>query len=732
MDQPLPSRWPAGAWRRGWAVCLGFALILLAGFGFRIFSADLIWAADLRQQFVIWLDYFRWSVLDQGLPPYWDPFTFAGRPFLASLQPASFYPPVFVLALLFSATRAVNLLIFGHLVWAGAGMFRLARHYSRSGSAGFVAGMVYAGSGYLITCVAWGHLTMVMTAAWLPFIIHYLELHHETRQRRWLGWLAIALALQFLAGHPQVSYYTLLLLFARHLWLTWRRPEPAAARIRLFLPPLVALVLAAGLAAPQLLPTAELLRQSTRLDAVEDYRVFTYWSLDPRSFVRIVMPYFYGSVRGGDYWRAIRPNLAGYEEYYLSLGVIPLLLIVNLLLGRRWRDPCGFYFAVLPVTLLLALGKYTPLCRLAYDWFPGFHLFRWPVRLLILYSFAGSLLAGFGWQRFWSDRREARPAAAIAVLGAALVIGAAGWWLIGRQRVTPEQLSGLRNTILLSGFWLAFFLTGFLAVVFLRRRYPARAGFARIALLLLMVAELVLFVRGFAAYYDPPLYPELGALARAIPAGARAWIDPGLAWRNAGTLSRIPTVDGYDPFVLDRYARFIRPAAGRDADENNPLGTLEYNAEPFRRLGVDFLIFRPGLVPNPAEWEPRAVAAAAALYRRRGASDSRLLPAAGVPAPALLSDEERPDRFRAVIEAPGGGRVALNRVWYPGWEITLNGQPVSVTLRDGLFPEFELPAGRAALEYRYQPTIFRAGLAAGLLSLLLGLLAVRARRGPPR
>src|SRR2546430_5740204 len=57
-----------------------------------------------------------------------------------------------------------------------------------------------------------GHLNQISAAAWLPAVLLAYDRFATTRRVYWLGLGALALALQLLAGHPQETYMTLIIL----------------------------------------------------------------------------------------------------------------------------------------------------------------------------------------------------------------------------------------------------------------------------------------------------------------------------------------------------------------------------------------------------------------------------------------------------------------------------------------------------------------------------------------
>ncbi len=76
--------------------------------------------------------------------------------------------------------------------------------------------------------------------------------------------------------------------------------------------------------------------------------------------------------------------------------------------------------------------------------------------------------------------------------------------------------------------------------------------------------------------------------------------------------------------------------------------------------------------------------------------------------------------LEAVLDRPGV--VVLADVFYPGWTLTIDGQPVPIFRANRMMRGAAVDAGNHTLIYRYDPASFRLGLivsAAGLAALLL-------------
>ena len=138
------------------------------------------------------------------------------------------------------------------------------------------------------------------------------------------------------------------------------------------------------LSAVQLLPTLELTRNSARSGGLPTNLAVSF-SLDPRLLGRALLPDYEGALpAGGEFTAFFQRGRVDADERSASGHVATGY-------DRRRRaspsSPC--------IGLFFALGGYNPLYYLLLK-IPGFDLFRAPARWIVLFVFAGSLLAGVG------------------------------------------------------------------------------------------------------------------------------------------------------------------------------------------------------------------------------------------------------------------------------------------------------------------------------------------------
>jgi hypothetical protein len=400
------------------------------------------------------------AAVQQGRLPLWNPSSFGGAPFLANPQTALFYP---LTALFFwlAVPYAYSLNLVLHVFLAGVCFYAFGRLCLEARpAAALVGGAVFMLGGVLSG--QYGHLNQLSAAAWLPLV---LLLGHRAVSDRSLRLALLggcALALQLLAGHPQQTYMTLVALGLMALWALWGRSPRAlvAGGGRL-----VALLLSGfALAAVQLVPTAELARDSVR-GAGLGYRDAVAGSLWPWLLARAVLPSFV--------------NDLGSTEYLGYLGVAPLLLAA-LALGVAERRWVALGLLLVVPGLALALGGANKLYPLLYEHLPGLASFRVPARWLLLFTVGGAVLAARGLE-WLLERRGGRPGRTELLRLAGTAVGLLLLWLLA-------YLGGVRATRQLQLIWLGLTLACVLLGALIWQGRWRRAALA--ALLALVGVEL--------------------------------------------------------------------------------------------------------------------------------------------------------------------------------------------------------------------------------------------------
>jgi hypothetical protein len=339
------------------------------------------------------------SALQEGRLPFWNPYILLGVPHAANPQAALFYPGA-VLEAFFPAVTALVWDQVLHLLWAGAGMFLLARaqRLDRAGAA--VLASAFALSPFLIYRVTAGIPTLLAALSWAPWL--------------WLAWLsgfpgllAGCFALQLLSGHGQ---FLVINGAAMALWALCRD-----GRRVLFARLGAAGAGALALTAVQWVLTAQFLRLSVRSDWAG--ALSGAYALPPGALWTWLNPGALGTPVDGSWGDVLS---VFYETCGGWIGPLALALAAwGLARGRR-RAPAA---ALAVAGIFLAFGPRGPLSRAVLS-FAVLSYLRTPSRWLFLALWAAVLLAGAGLAAL---RARRLPAGARLLAALAAFLPPAAW-----------------------------------------------------------------------------------------------------------------------------------------------------------------------------------------------------------------------------------------------------------------------------------------------------------------
>jgi hypothetical protein len=720
-------------------------------------------------QFIPWW-WQAWQSLQAGEWPLWNPLVGMGAPLMANYQSAIFYPPnwlYFGLAALGGLPWMAwgqAILLAAHLAWAGWGMLNLLKRLGLGELGQTVGALAFGMSGYL---VARAHFLSINAAvAWLPWILlAAFELVQEPKSRRAVLKLALCLGLQWLAGHAQIAWYSLLFTIAWTAFWAWQQGSGrnfALVALRFA----AAGAIAFGLAAVQLIPTAEYLLQSQRAAQVGSELAMTY-SLWPWRLITLVAPNFFGNPAQGTAW-----GYGNYWEDAMYVGLLPLLIAVAMIFAlRRVRENKSliiFLSGAVLVSFVLALGKNTPIFPWLYEFVPTFDMFQGPTRFSLWAVFALAVLAALGverWRRpmrrglYWS-RLAAAGAGAIALgAGLASMLGAAG-----RVEIEPTFIAASVSAAVVA-----------LGAAMLNLQAPQKklgSAHWKWLVALLLAADLLYAGWGLNPGGTIDVYKEDAGLHAALreelgtgrlylpaadeevlkfdylfqfadfdaedPRGIRATLLP-----NIGILDGIASANNFDPLVPARYENWI--AVLNDA-------SAETQAAMLARMNVSVI---ETVIPNegasvlftPVATLPRARWVNCALGVEDGERALDLVRSGEYAAEEIVIIEGSMDELcgtgelglveiaassanRVLVNAnaPGGGWLVLADTFYPGWHAYANGNELPIYAADGLFRAVPLAAGESSIEFVYKPLSFNAGLVLSLVTWPAMLLFWRRER----
>ena len=699
---------------------------------------------DLVTQFFPW-HRFSAARVRSGHLPAWNSHMLFGSPWLANMQSALFSPFAVPFYLLPAATAWS--LEFPLRIAIGTGATALlCRRLGAARGPALVAGLAFALGGYAKEWGGWPHAD---GATLLPVVLLALfEYSRRPTRWRWLATVGTVAAL-LLSGHPQTVVYAAGVagLFAIGLAVA----GPARGRsVRFLAGAAWAALLAAGVAAVQLLPTMQWLARLRRSLAGPPGGL----SFFPVGHVVALVGRQTAStptVAG-----TILPETAGY------LGIITVVgAILALRRWRRWEVRLFGGMALVSLATILSIAPFPTI----YGHLPGLRALP-AIRLWFVVDWSVAVLASIGLTEARADARSmasnarrnwlwwAVPAAALAALLALLARRTArhggmggGQWLhdgwssvalavAALLLVSPNVLRALRPRlvatlmVLLAAVDLLTFGGGWIPVLPSAQVFPYPAVYRQLRSL------------------DPGLYRTV-AVDNAMPG-------------NAAGAYGLDGADGYDYIPDDKVrwldglnANFVswQPKAesllnGADhridllnvryllaSDYNG--GTQALRRDPARYEQViddgHLQVFRdvralPRAWLVPAEGELRAASLNDAISLVRSATFDptrevalahpvTAAPGAGGGTVAGLLDSGQ--SVRVDVNAAGRAVLVLSQYRYPGWRVTVDGHDTPLLAADGILDGVRVGPGPHHIVFTFRPSIVRTGELVSLGSLVV-------------
>jgi hypothetical protein len=712
------------------------------------------------------LAYFQRECFWHGELPFWNPYNNCGVPFFAQWNTMPLYPGA-LLYLLLPLQWSLSFFCLLHLFIGGMGMYALGYHRTRNWLGASVAGLIFAFNGLSLNSLMWP--SQLATYSWMPWVVLSVERGWQQGGSK-LFWGGLAGTFQMLCGGPETIFFTWALLAG--LWLLEGRVQEGVKwtdaakhgnlweRRRTALRFGVMILIVIGLSAAQLLPFLDLVWHSQRGGHFLDLR----WALPSRGWANFLVPMAFGHAGEAGVW--FEHEQFWTSSFYLGIATVPLGLIAIWKCRQRrvWFLACATLGAY-----ILARGDQTPIYSWLKQVLPPLSRMTFPVKFVIVITFAWPLLAGMAVAILRQPGRRTAQAgapvgrglespvlltsAAVMLLIAAVVAWA---WL------SPLPLDDFGATVR-NGLSRAIFLGLITVVLVLLARSPSLTQQRMLSISLLVLLWLDAWTHvpqqnptAPPAVYQPGLVRrELAMNPQPDLEETRVMISPWadnlfeqqhskvkdakdsyLADRlgyycNCNLLDGVPKVNGF--FALYPYA----------SDQLTQLLYLSTNSN-YPHL-ADFLSVSHITAPGECTiWEPRGTFLAIITtgqkpvflddtntLRRMISSDfdprkTVFLP---IEAQALVSATHetnarvvashiKPEELEAEIEASAVSMVTISQTYYHCWRAFVDNKPATLLRANFAFQAVEVPAGKHQLRLVYRERGFRIGTVISLLTAL--------------
>jgi hypothetical protein len=522
----------------------------------------LLW--DLAVMIYPWIEEFRRS---GSLLPLWNPYSFCGSPLLANGQTGLLYPLSWIYRVLPLGAALIAIAV-AKLSFCGIFAFLFYRRLDCDRQACLLGAVAFM---FGAVTVVWLGYPASFTLLTMPFLFWAMQNYLLSGRRRYVAWMAVGYGLLFLGGGLQTA---LLLSLASALYFA-----AGARSVKLYPALAVAAALGFCLAAPQLLPFLEYLREG----AAAHFRGGFGWKQYPwYTLVSWALPRFFGDPRAGNFW-----GFSSFLGEAVYIGIAPLLLAAIGLLGAK-KD--RFYWGVVSVAAFGFLGLYAGPAQELLKHVPFLsHLDNNKLTALTVFGAISLAVAGLDLMLRCPVERRGRPVLVWHGAAVCFVSLAAGATVFFREAIRELQLSRFLTGEALAQLGLLLAATVVIWLWRTRRLRPVAAAW-----LLLAFTAGDLFRLSIYYYPSSPAGRELPrsssveflqqSCGESRFLGLAGWVPPETSILY--NLQDVRGIDGHTPFRIYEVIGRIDPAV------HDLLARLRSGAPPPGKWTPGTLFFR--------------------------------------------------------------------------------------------------------------------------------------------
>ena len=377
-----------------------------------IFLGEIVVTNDELERHPInqWCDNY---LLNNDDIPQWYPNLFSGMPsyggYIYSNGDPSKY---FRKNILFNP----GIRIWFYISLSGIGMFALLSYLGISKLSALFGSVASSLTPYSFGLINAGHLTKIFSMAFIPWVLLTAIFCIKNSNIRSVLLLALATAFQLWMNHPQIAYYTWMVVGFYFMWSLGVNIKIRTLSLKTGLYPLISL--AAGIALALCMvsdPYLEIykfqehsnrgslsvLDNTGQTDTGADWNYATQWSFHPKETISLIYPYYFGlhnsnNLDRGAYW--------GFMPFTQSTHYLGLVSIIFAILGALIRKPDKtelVFWVITFLTLITGFGShFSILYKPFYYFLPFFSKFRIPSMIYILLAITIPILGSIGLDKF--------------------------------------------------------------------------------------------------------------------------------------------------------------------------------------------------------------------------------------------------------------------------------------------------------------------------------------------
>ena len=684
---------------------------------------------DIIDQIYPWR-HFSVEEWGKGTIPFWNPNSFAGNPHLANFQSAA-YSPFNLMFFILPFIDAWSLMVLLQPLIVGFSMYLFLRSYNLRKFAVLIGSIAFMFSGFMVVWMAYGTLSMAISV--LPLCLYAIKKYLKTSKSRFGLLFSVLIAFSFFSGHFQTSLYLALfsLLFAVFSVVSGKKRRQGIYLGAFFL---VGIILS-GL---QLVPTIQFYSLSPRSESF-----ITEGGIPWNYLITLIAPDFYGNPVTRNDW------FGYYAEWASFVGVIPLIFALYSL--RKWKSFDTRFFAGMAVIIAVFAVSSPVQALIGVLEIPVLSTSN-PSRIIVLFSFCLSVLAGFGAHIFLvQDSAKRKQTKLIMHLLVGIILVSLFLALFFFRPFPDEKTTlALKNLILPIGVFMVFSIAS-ISFLYAKKLRLMPFFFIIVTLILISFDSLRFAIKWMPFDERQFVFPDLPvihAMQREVGSG-RVF---GNLSAQVTTYYDIPGIEGYDPLYIERYGQFLRSSEdGLSKSAERSVVKISRHGKYLDRvldlLGVS-LIFHPiadtnqswayPVWSNPTRFEEvykddffklytnkTAIPRGSLYYSYEVINDDRdiikrfydddfdfrnvlileedpQIEKSTTKGGSVNVIQNKPTRLVFEVDSPQRGLLFLSDNYYPGWSVFVNGEKSQIYRTNYTFRSIVVPEGRSKVEFVYE------------------------------
>lgn len=681
---------------------------------------------------------WRYLVIEQykaGQWPLWNPAQLSGSPLAGNFLAAPFYP-LNIVFFVMSFAWGWGILSILQVYLACMFMYFFLRSSSLHRFAAVFGAVAFCLSGFM---AGFFHSNVMNHSfLWTPLALFAINKLVKSKIWGWSALLAVAVAMIGLASFLQILLYSCALLGIYILFKFSQTHD-----IQVLLKGFVGMTLGILLSAIQLIPSVEMLLQSSRLSNLGGnidnllsplHHILLFWAPD-----------YFGNPGKWNYFPG-----RYYHEYSFYIGIATICFALLVLTKIKKNRTVIFWFVVTIVTLLMSIDN--PLSRLPIELKLPFLASITPTRAYAYTDLAISVLCAMGINMLFEKDKKGVSKMFFGVTA----LAALSFGILAVNSLVPGTFFSkylfdnpvyrsisLRNLVIPVGITA---LSLILIYMSLRVQQKKLIYIFLSGLLFITTLDLTRQFRLQNGFVSPAsVFPEtqITKLLSSKPLPARIIsIDDRVLTPNIGAYYGWENIDGYQPERSNAYERAFATYDALPSTDKKSFGKIISIVEPKSQvvdlLGADYVFSRYPLetVANDKNYVQVIEEGGVYGYENRnavprfhlvnesleGRSDLDLMNNRKIvyDASSIEVVEYGANSFTLRVNNLQDPQVLQTMVInYPGWTASVNGEDQSLEISDEGFIGVNAPQGESVITFAYKPLSFTIGLVITSLSLLI-------------